>query len=116
MLKIRLKRIGRRHDPSYRLVVVESFRGPKSGQYIENLGSYNPKFPVNKSQVNAEQVKHWMSVGAKVSDTAHNLLISLGIIEGKKINNLPRKSPIKSETEEKAAAAEPAKKTEEVAA
>jgi small subunit ribosomal protein S16 len=92
MLKIRLKRVGRKHDPSYRLVVLESRRGPKSGDYIENLGSYNTR--TDEKKVNAERVNHWISVGAKPSDTAHNLLVELGVITGKKVNVLPKKSPV----------------------
>lgn len=101
MLKIRLKRVGRKHDPSFRLVVLESTRGPKSGDYIENLGSYNAR--TDEKNINAERVAHWMSVGAKPSDTAHNLLVELGVITGKKVNVLPKKSPIIKEEEEGAA-------------
>jgi small subunit ribosomal protein S16 len=97
MLKIRLKRVGRKHDPSFRLVVLESRRGPQSGNYIENLGSYNAR--TDEKKIDGERVNHWISVGAKPSDTAHNLLVELGIITGKKVNVLPKKSPIiKEET------------------
>lgn len=95
MLKIRLKRVGRKHDPSFRLVVVESTRGPKSGDYIENLGSYDAR--ANSKNINTERVSHWLSVGARPSETAHNLLVDAGIIDGKKLNVLPKKSPIKKE-------------------
>lgn len=92
MLKIRLKRIGRKHDPSYRLVVVDSKTGPKSANYVENLGNYNPKFPVEKAEVNGERVKHWLAIGAHLSDTAHNLLVNKNIIKAKKRNALPKKT------------------------
>jgi len=95
MLKIRLQRVGRKNDPAFRVVVVDSKRGPKSGDNVEILGSYNPRF--NKAQVKPDRVKHWMSVGAQVSDTVHNLLINEKIIEGKKINVLSKKSPVKSD-------------------
>jgi len=98
MLKIRLQRVGRKNDPAFRVVVVDSKRGPKSGDNVEILGSYNPRF--NKAQVKSDRVKHWMSVGAQVSDTVHNLLINEKIIEGKKINVLSKKSPIKKAEEE----------------
>lgn len=98
MLKIRLKRVGRKHDPSFRLVVVDSARGPKSGDYIENLGSYDAR--VNSKNINGERASYWLGVGAQPSDTAHNLLVDAGIIKGKKINVLPKKSPIKNEAEE----------------
>lgn len=115
MLKIRLKRVGRKHDPSFRLVVVESTRGPKSGRYLENLGSYDAR--TNAKNVDSGRVRHWLSVGAQVSDTAHNLLIDLGVVTGKKKNVLPRKSPIVKEADESAAkdsAPSPEKKQEQV--
>lgn len=98
MLKIRLKRVGRKHDPSFRLVVVDSTRGPKSGDYIENLGSYDAR--VNSKNIDAERASYWLGVGAQPSDTAHNLLVDAGVIKGKKVNVLPKKSPIKKEGEE----------------
>lgn len=98
MLKIRLKRVGRKHDPSFRIIVTESTRGPKSGDYIENLGSYNSR--QNNENINAERISYWLGVGAKPSPTVHNLLIDQGIIEAKKINVLPKKTPLKREEEE----------------
>jgi len=100
MLKIRLARIGRKNDPSYRVVVTEHTRGPKSGNHVEVLGNYNPK--VDNVTLNGERIKHWISKGAQVSDTVHNILIGQGIIEGKKVNVLPKKSPIVKEAEEAA--------------
>jgi len=97
MLKIRLKRVGRKHDPSFRIVVVESTKGPKSGNYIETLGNYDARS--DKKNVDAERVKYWMGVGAQPSDTVHNILIGEGVISGKKINVLPKKNPIKKESE-----------------
>ena len=99
MLKIRLQRVGRKNDSSFRVVLTDSKRGPKSGDNVELLGSYNPH--VNTVKIDGERVKHWISVGAQVSDTVHNLLIKEKIIEGKKVNVLPKKSPIKKEEEEK---------------
>ncbi len=104
MLKIRLKRVGRKHDPSYRVVVTEKHRGPKSGKYIENLGSYDAR--TDTREIKGDRVKHWMSVGAQLSDTVHNLLVKEGIIEGKAKNVLPKKSPIVSEKPEETPAEE----------
>ena len=98
MLKIRLQRVGRRNDPSYRLVVAPSTIGPKSGNFLERLGFYNPVRKVRK--INAERAKYWISCGAQLSGTVHNLLVSEGIIEGKKKNVLPKKSPILKELTE----------------
>lgn len=87
MLTIRLSRVGRKNDPSFRVIVVESKRKPQPGKYTEMVGSYNPK--MNRVELNAERIKHWISNGATVSDTVHNLLVSQKIIDAKKINILP---------------------------
>jgi small subunit ribosomal protein S16 len=87
MLGIRLKRTGRTNDPSFKIVVGERKYSPKSGKHFEYLGSYNPK--TKNFIVNAEAVKGWIAKGAQLSDTVHNLFLSKGIIEGKKINVLP---------------------------
>lgn len=98
MLKIRLKRVGRRHDSSFRIVVLDSRQGPKSGRYIEMLGSYDPRS--DTQTVHAERVQHWLANGAQVSDTVHNILVSEGVITGSKVNALPRKSPTNTGTDE----------------
>lgn len=110
MLKIRLQRVGRKNDPAFRVVVTDSKRGPKSGDNVELLGSYNPH--MDKVQINSDRVKHWMSVGAQVSDTVHNLLVSEKIIEGKKVNVLPKKNPIVKEATEEEKKAEETPKAE----
>src|SRR3989338_1196508 len=95
MLKIRLQRTGRANAPSFRIVVVEHTEGPKTGNIVEKVGTYNPK--TKQRNLNADRIKYWLSVGAKASGTMHNMLISMGIIEGKKVNVLPKKSPPKKE-------------------
>ena len=97
MLKIRLQRTGRRNNPFFRVVLIDSHSGPKSGKYVELLGSYDPK--QGDIQLKKDRIKYWMSVGAQTSDTVHNFLISKKIIEGKKINVLPKKSPTKTKKE-----------------
>ena len=108
MLKIRLQRVGRKHDPSFRVVLTDSKNGPRSGKTIEILGNYDAKKDVKR--IDGEKIKNWMSKGAQVSDTVHNLLISEKIISGKKINVLPKKSPIIDEEKLKAEAEAKAKK------
>lgn len=90
-MTIRLQRRGRKNDPSFRVVVVDSKEAMKTGSYLEMLGSLNRR--TDHVELNAERIKHWIAHGAQTSDTVHNLLISQKIIEGKKINVLPRKSP-----------------------
>jgi small subunit ribosomal protein S16 len=98
MVKIRLQRIGRRNQPYYRLVVTDSKFGPKSGRFIEIVGSYDPK--AGKVEIDADRATHWVGKGASVSDTVHNFFIDKGIVKGKKVNALPKKTPIKKEAEE----------------
>jgi len=98
MLKMRLQRIGRKNDPAYRVIVTDSRQGPKSGKYIDLLGTYNPK--MGQISIDGDKVKEWISKGVQVSDTVHNMLIDKKIIEGKKINALSKKTPIVKEAEE----------------
>lgn len=95
MLKIRLQRIGRKNDPHFRLVVTPHYLKPKTTQYTEIVGTYNVKAGIFECK--ADRVKYWMSVGAEASPTVYNLLISKGVVEGRKINVLPKKSPVKKE-------------------
>jgi small subunit ribosomal protein S16 len=88
MLKIRMQRVGRINMPSYRIIVVEHTEGPKTGNIVEKVGTYNPRS--KERAIDADRVKYWMSVGAQPSDTVHNMLVSLKIIDGKKINVLPK--------------------------
>jgi small subunit ribosomal protein S16 len=88
MLKIRMQRVGRINMPSYRIIVVEHTEGPKTGNIVEKVGTYNPRS--KERAIDADRVKYWMSVGAQPSDTVHNMLVSLGILNAKKINVLPK--------------------------
>ncbi len=105
MLVIRLKRIGRKNDPSFRIVVGEKFYSPKSGKHYAYLGSHNPHTKV--TIVDEKAVKEWMGKGAQLSDTLHNLFLNKGIIEGKKINILPafKAAPVEEKAPEPAAPA-----------
>ena len=87
MLTIRLQRVGRKNDPSFRVILVESKRSAKTGNYQEMLGSYDAR--TDRVDLKADRIKHWISMGTTVSDTVHNMLISLGFLKGKKINILP---------------------------
>lgn len=90
MLKIRLQRTGRVNNPTFRVVVGEHTNAAKSGKFLEILGSYEPK--AGKMEIKADRVKYWISKGAKASGTMHNFLIEKKIVEGKKINVLPKKT------------------------
>ena len=117
---MRLQRVGRKNDPSYRIVVTDKRTGPKSNKHIAILGSYNPK--MNHVQIDADKAKDWLSKGVQPSDTVHNILVGQKVIEAPKKNVLPKKSPIVDEealareAEEKAAAEEAAKAAAEAPA
>lgn len=97
MLMIRLQRVGRVHEPTFCVVVTDSKNGPKSGKFIEIIGSYDTRRDNDIKQIDVDRVKHWMSKGAQLSDTLHNYFVHKKVIEGKKVNKLPKKSPIKKE-------------------
>ena len=89
MLMIRLQRVGRKHDPAFRVVAVDRRRGPQSGNFLEILGSYNPRR--GRPQLKGDRIKHWLASGAQTSGTVHNLLIDHKILSGPKLNVLPSK-------------------------
>lgn len=81
MLKLRLKRIGRKHDPSFRVVVTES-SGPPQGAYLESVGFYNAN--LKQLKLNGERMKYWLAHGAQPTDVVHNLMVKEGVIESAK--------------------------------
>ena len=111
MLMIRLQRTGRKHEPTFRVVLTDSKNGPKSGKALEVLGSYDSRRG-DKAEFNGEKIKYWISKGAQLSGTMHNMLISRKVITGKKINVLPKKKPILGEQKPEEAKAPEAPKEE----
>jgi small subunit ribosomal protein S16 len=100
MLMIRLQRTGRKHEPTFRVVLTDSKNGPKSGKYLKNLGWYDSRLKNDAAkQLDVEAIKHWLSHGAQASLTMHNFLISQKVITGKKLNALPKKTPQKKAEE-----------------
>src|SRR5580698_3224914 len=87
MLKIRMQRVGRINQASYRIVVTEHTASPKAGKFVEKLGTYNPR--TKARTLDEARVKYWISVGAQPSATMHNMLVTMGVTSGKKINVLP---------------------------
>ena len=79
MLAIKLQRIGKKHQPSYRVVVAEK-RSKMAAPPVEDLGSYNPF--TKATTVKKERVLHWVKMGAQPTVTAHNLLVKQGTITG----------------------------------
>lgn len=79
-VKIRLKRIGAKKAPFYRVVVADS-RFPRDGRFIEELGYYNPLTNPPEIKIDNESAKKWLSHGAQPTDTARALLKKSGAIE-----------------------------------
>ena len=82
MLSIRLQRIGKKHQPSYRLVVAEK-RSKLIAPPVEDLGSYNPTSKL--STLKKDRILHWLQKGAGASVTAHNLLVKEGLLSTPKV-------------------------------
>lgn len=83
MLTIRLSRVGKKKQPSYRLLVSEKSKDPW-GTSREILGTYNPRRDPAEINFKADRVKYWLSKGAQTSDTVWNLLVDQKIVEGEK--------------------------------
>ena len=73
MVKIRLRRMGAKKAPYYRIVVADS-RSPRDGRFIEELGTYDPMAETDKIKVNMERATHWIAHGAQPTDTVRGLL------------------------------------------
>ncbi|MFV9509892.1 30S ribosomal protein S16 [Tepidibacillus sp. LV47] len=78
-VRIRLKRMGAKKAPFYRLVVADS-RSPRDGRFIEEIGTYNPLTQPAQINIDEEKALKWLQIGAKPSDTVRNLLSKAGIL------------------------------------
>ena len=101
MLRIRLRRVGKKKQPNYRLVVADS-RAPRDGAFVETIGTYNPLMQPAVITVDEERAREWLSKGAKPSDRAAKILASQGIGEG------PTYTPKQKKVADEAPAAEEA--------
>ncbi|MBT2624348.1 30S ribosomal protein S16 [Bacillus sp. HU-1818] len=79
-VKIRLKRMGSKRSPFYRIVVADS-RSPRDGRFIETVGTYNPVLKPAEVKIDEELALKWLQTGAKPSDTVRNLFSNQGIME-----------------------------------
>lgn len=80
---IRLQRVGKKNRPSFRLILVEKARAARTGDFKEILGSVDRI--EKRTALKTERIKHWLQFGVQPSASAHNLLVSAGLMEGKKI-------------------------------
>ncbi len=119
MLRIRLSRVGKKKQPSYRLVVADS-RAPRDGAFIKIIGHYNPRTDPTTLVVKEDEAVEWLSRGAQPSDTVAKLLTRIGVMEraGRAPVVWDRKTPVKPKkaAAEEAPAAAPAAAKEETPA
>lgn len=114
MLMIRFQRIGRKNDPAFRMLVLEKTSGPKAGTYVDQVGTYNPK--TKQFSADGEKIKAWVAKGAQLSPSLMNLLITKGIIEGKKNAAVVSKTNLEKNIAKKAAEEAAAKEAADKAA
>ncbi|PIY96659.1 MAG: 30S ribosomal protein S16 [Candidatus Kerfeldbacteria bacterium CG_4_10_14_0_8_um_filter_42_10] len=107
MLIIRLKRIGKKNKPQYRIILQEKSKATTSS-FLEEVGFYNPHSNPGTVNLKEDRIKYWLSQGAQVSPTIHNILIKNKVIEGKSIPLGRPKKKVQPAEEEKPATAEPA--------
>lgn len=81
MLRIRLRRVGKKGQAYYRVVVADQ-RFPRDGRFLESLGAYDPHASPPASDLNAERARHWLSKGAQPSEAAEKVLRRAGILNG----------------------------------
>ena len=78
MVRIRLRRVGAKKQPSYRIVVADK-DAPRDGRFIENIGFFNPRTEPETVELDADRALYWLSVGAQPSDAVARLLKSKGV-------------------------------------
>lgn len=110
MLSIRLFRVGKKNQPAYKIVVTDKTHGSGKGRFVEEVGFYNPL--TKQRNLKGDRVKYWISVGAKASDTVHNMLVTDKVIDAPKINKTKKSKKV---VEEKPAPPAAAPKAEEKA-
>ena len=90
MVRIRLRRVGRKKQPYYRIVVADS-RSPRDGRFVEIVGRYNPRQSPTAAEIDTERVNYWLDVGALPSDTVRSLLRRAGVLKARHEARLGRK-------------------------
>jgi small subunit ribosomal protein S16 len=82
MVRIRLRRVGRKKTPVYRIVVADS-RAPRDGRFIEIIGQYSPRQGENAINLRTDRATYWLDVGAQPSDTVRSLLRRAGVLKAR---------------------------------
>jgi small subunit ribosomal protein S16 len=102
-LKIRLARGGAKKRPFYQIVVADA-RAPRDGRFVEKVGTYNPMLPQenqDRVRLNAERIKHWLSVGAQPTDRVALFLGNAHLIEAPLMRPSPKKSTPRAKAQER---------------
>lgn len=89
-VRIRLRRVGRKKQPHYRIVVADS-KSPRDGRFVEIIGHYHPRQAENSLELQADRANHWLDVGALPSDTVRSLLRRSGILKTRHEARLAKK-------------------------
>lgn len=90
MVRIRLRRVGRKKAPVYRIVVADS-KSPRDGKFIEIIGTYSPRLTENAVAIKVDRANHWLDVGAQPSDTVRSLLRKGGVLKARHEARLAKK-------------------------
>lgn len=114
MIKLRLRRMGAKKQPSYRIVAAESTK-PRDGRFIEILGHYDPKTDPYTLRVDEERARYWLDNGAQPTETVRSLLVKSGVLPGYQGPAATESKPAASKASA-APAAEPAEEVEAAAA
>ena len=89
-VKIRLRRIGRKKSPMYRIVVADS-KSPRDGKFLEIVGQYQPRTGDKALNLDTARVNHWLDVGAQPTDTVRSLLRKAGLLKQRHETRLAEK-------------------------
>ena len=105
MLRIRLRRVGKKGQAYYRVVVADQ-RFPRDGRFLESLGAYDPHATPPSSNLNADRARHWLSKGAQPSEAAEKVLRRAGILNGAAVAEAPAAPEAEAEAPAEAEATE----------
>lgn len=85
MVRIRLRRVGAKKAPSYRIVVADA-RAPRNGAFVENIGTYDPMVNPPAVQINEDRARYWLGVGAQPSDAVAHMLQKRNLMAAGKVH------------------------------
>jgi small subunit ribosomal protein S16 len=89
-VRIRLRRVGRKKTPVYRIIVADS-TSPRDGRFIETIGQYNPRQSEGGLSLKNDRANYWLDVGAQPTDTVRSLLRKAGVLKARHEARLARK-------------------------